>query len=890
MINYTPVIGDVVPAFTKNLIKIPYQNNPAVNSAGVSGFDIIVKDFLNSSEAAVSYSSKDFTEDTIKIELEDEEFSFKENQYYTFQIAYKGSNSYSSIAVGKCIKKPTAGIENLTVGQVNPNIIGYQGSYSCEDEPLYSYRFTLLDEYETVLQDSGEQASIGNLSFTINQDLEVGGHYALKFWYKTVNEYEETITYAIVEGGVIPSSFTGGLALSADEENGAIIVSLTGKPVKGDFKLLRQEKGKLEWDEIAEFSMCSNSDISKYNWSDKTIKHGVEYRYAVMQFSGLNYSEKIISDYTSCDFEFAYLSDAERQFKIAYNAKVSSFKDVLQESKIDTIGGRYPSFFRNGNVRYKEIPISGLISYRLDEEEATSQRQSTISETAASKKSDFRKEREYKLDLLAWLTNGEPKYFRSPQEGNYIVQLMNVSLSPEDKLQRMIHSFSATGYEVAEDSVENLRKFSIGKQEKIEDGMFVEQVENIAQMKSDYYLGQCCDETMALVTFAKNFTWTGNMNGAPGVEIYCTGANQYRPIKPNKWESFLFCVETGNIPDDSEFTVEFNFDKNIGYGGVYPRWGDNYYIYDIKEKTKEILVVGQGMKNGELAYGTLKLYPNSKKVYEIPYNSTFNSGGGNFSQEMHFSSLACMFRKGDSSSNAYIKIGEVWEHSNCGMHWYTKELPLEKKDFIIRSDKIYQTDIVNDKERQYISPTTTVYNQYSPFYIRSGRDTFYNLSWTTLYPSTTNSIKARDEVNGEILQYYNVSGSFKTPVNKEYYGLLIPADIRNQDQFSLVSRIYNTEIDDFATTYLYSKIAIVSTNADGTITLSDDTYEVVKYYLLVCTGLADDSQITFTYPDGTTETISFINGQSRYFYNLDMGTTFEATNVSTTAYARVVLK
>lgn len=885
MINYAPVIGDIVPAFTKNLIKIPYQNNPAVKAAGVNGFDIIVKDFLNSSEVATSYSSKDFTEDTIKIELEGDS-SFTENQYYIFQIAYKGSNSYSSTAVGKCIQKPVAGVESLTLGQVNPNIIGYQGSYSCEDEPLYSYRFTLLDEYETVLQDSGEQTSVGDLSFTINQDLEVGGHYALKFWYKTVNEYEETITYAIVEGGAIPSSFTGGLALSADEENGAIIVSLTGKPVKGEFKLLRQEENKKSWDEIAEFSMCSNSDISKYNWSDKTIRHEVEYRYAVMQFSGLNYSEKIISDYASCDFEFAYLSDAKRQFKIAYNAKVSSFKDVLQESKIDTIGGRYPSFFRNGAVRYKEIPISGLISYRLDEKDTASQRQSTISETATNKKSDFRKEREYKLDLLAWLTNGEPKYFRSPQEGNYIVQLMNVSLSPEDKLQRMIHSFSATGYEVAEDNAENLRKFGIGKQEKIENGMFVEQVENIAQTKSDYYLGQCCDETMALVTFAQDFTWTGNMNGAPGVKIYCTGSEQYRPKKPCKWESFLFCIETGNIPDDSEFTVEFNFNKTIGYGGVYPCWGSNYYIYDIKEKTKETLVAGQGMKNGELAYGTLKLYPNSKKVYEIPYSSTFNSGGGDFSQEMFFLSLACMFRKGDSSSNAYIKIGEVWEHLSNGAYWYTKELPLEKKDYIIRTDKINKIENINDD----ISSATVVYNQYSPFYIRSGRDTFYNLSWTTLYPSTTNSIKARDEVNGEILQYYNVSGSFKTPVNKKYYGLLIPGDIKNQDQFSLVSRIYNTETDDFATTYLYSKIAIVSTNADGTITLSDDTYEVVKYYLLVCTGLADDNQITFTYPDKTTETISFINGQSRYFYNLDVGTTFEATNVSTTAYARVVLK
>jgi hypothetical protein len=46
--------------------------------------------------------------------------------------------------------------------------------------------------------------------------------------------------------------------------------------------------------------------------------------------------------------------------------------------------------------------------------------------------SNIYKEREYKLDILNWLTNGKPKLFRSPTEGNYIVRLMNVSLTPND--------------------------------------------------------------------------------------------------------------------------------------------------------------------------------------------------------------------------------------------------------------------------------------------------------------------------------------------------------------------------------------------------------------------------------------------------------------------------
>jgi hypothetical protein len=55
-------------------------------------------------------------------------------------------------------------------------------------------------------------------------------------------------------------------------------------------------------------------------------------------------------------------------------------------------------------------------------------------------------ERNFKLDVLEWLNNGKPKLFRSPTEGNYIVRLMHISLSPEYSLGRMIQAFSCTAY------------------------------------------------------------------------------------------------------------------------------------------------------------------------------------------------------------------------------------------------------------------------------------------------------------------------------------------------------------------------------------------------------------------------------------------------------------
>ena len=58
-------------------------------------------------------------------------------------------------------------------------------------------------------------------------------------------------------------------------------------------------------------------------------------------------------------------------------------------------------------------------------------------------------ERKFRLELLDWLTNGKPKLFRSPTEGNYIVRLMNVSLTPNDTLGRMLYTFNCTAYEMA---------------------------------------------------------------------------------------------------------------------------------------------------------------------------------------------------------------------------------------------------------------------------------------------------------------------------------------------------------------------------------------------------------------------------------------------------------
>ena len=252
------------------------------------------------------------------------------------------------------------------------------------------------------------------------------------------------------------------------------------------------------------FQPEDQSQVFDWNFKDFTIEQGVEYTYYIKEIINedclkkyntvneeiitySNLSNKIASNLIYSDFEDMFLWDGKQQIKIRFNPKVSSFKINHLEQKTDVIGNRYPVFFRNNIVEYKEFPISGLISYHLDDNELFIQdslqelgiKIKDIFERQNNPAGDFnyptsslnlisnniKAERLFKLKLLDWLGNGEIKLFKSPSEGNYFVRLMNISLSPEDKLDRMLHTFSCTAYEAKEFNFENLKELGFINQE-----------------------------------------------------------------------------------------------------------------------------------------------------------------------------------------------------------------------------------------------------------------------------------------------------------------------------------------------------------------------------------------------------------------------------------------
>lgn len=421
---------------------------------------------------------------------------------------------YSTVGIIKCISKPKVTIGGYTVDSVNLFTGTFLGIYDQKDSPdktekVYSYRFDFYDIDDNLVRTSGELIhNINNDSdynystdrYICSDFIQPTEVYKLVYTVTTMNgyiassprykvtantrlapgRYLEIIPIPVIEDGCIDVTLKGELGLSPEGKMEEALYY-------GEYVLTRasEEDGFVEWEQLQEFRL-SNQKPSSFHFYDFSVKQGTKYIYAIQQFNMSKlYSTKMLSQQVSVDFEDMFLFDGERSLRIRFNPKVSSFKTTHLEKKVETIGNKYPFVFRNGAVGYKEFPVEGLISYHIDENQRFFKReelynfyrQNDDSREKAMKsrfieyhretdltEDNILLERNFKIAVLDWLNNGEPKLFKSATEGNYIVRLINISLSPEDSLGRMLHTFKATAIEVAECNLSNLKKFgfSIG--------------------------------------------------------------------------------------------------------------------------------------------------------------------------------------------------------------------------------------------------------------------------------------------------------------------------------------------------------------------------------------------------------------------------------------------
>ena len=441
---------------------------------------------FNKANSDWKYFSETFTpsEESISIGFE----SLKDSRsfgLYDIQL-FKGEYNigyYSTVGIFKYTTMPNILIEGLERSKINPNIQIYQGVYESEDatEKEYSYSFELYNGSEQIYSTGELVHNVNNPvdKFILPINLNLGVRYSLIYTVITSNNLKISKPYYIMDSVLteIPVSLKGRLSATLNSDEGYISVDLIAasdvgnQDIGGEFRLLRFIGNEYEIIDTFIIQSVLPKDSKTNIYKDFTIAQGVEYRYALQQCSNTVFSQKLYSNYVMADYEDMFLYDGKRQLKLKFNPKVSSFKTFIQESKLDTLGGKYPVFFRNGSTNYKDFPISALISMLSDENEyfypwkedaEKDEKGSALTGTTNPIKqtdlisSNLKREREFKLEVLDWLNNGKPKLFRSPTEGNYIVRLMNVNMSPNDTLGRMLHTCNAQAYEIMENTFQNL--------------------------------------------------------------------------------------------------------------------------------------------------------------------------------------------------------------------------------------------------------------------------------------------------------------------------------------------------------------------------------------------------------------------------------------------------
>ncbi len=625
MIIYSPYISDTLPAFTNEKLIISYRQHPAVSIDEITGFSLMIKEYATS-ELLYTLSTTNYTKPnttdqngrvTFTLNGRDEnnkEIVLKHGAYYLLQLGYVDDDGvfvYSEGSIGRCIgNAPSVSILTLSENALNPHTTNYQGQYSTTmlSEPLYSYRFQMFNETaNSIVADSGTiiynvtndrittdrvedktyRTSI--IDFYVNHELESTCHYKISFEITTINGFTEKKEYQIVKGENLPNLFPGNIRAYQDNdavENGYVKIELYGNSsITGQF-ILERSSDLQNWDKLSEFSLSSAASLTNFHWIDQTVEHGVQYTYALTQkgtsWNGITYySERIKSNNIIPRFEYMFLSDGVRQLKLAFNPKVSSFKNTILESKSDTIGGKYPVFFRNGNVKYKEIPISGLISYHLDENEMfiskqqlsnSSEQQEYISSTDLID-ANISAEKIFKLEVLEWLNNGELKLFRSPTEGNYVIRLMNISLTPEDTVGRMLHNFSATGYEATDANINTLRKNNLTFsyilppiiQTKTVTLKFIDLFGNTNSPSSRNVANQSVCEGLIPGTI-RNIIWQSiqNANGIDYIKLnnekFVNSSGLFATPNDMRFNSLIIAKPTNAVYDD---IITFTFDIDV---------------------------------------------------------------------------------------------------------------------------------------------------------------------------------------------------------------------------------------------------------------------------------------------------------------------------------------
>lgn len=404
--------------------------------------------------------------------------------YFTQHLDY--FSEWSSVCLLRAIPEPTLLLNNFDLAGghsqeivFNKGIIPLTGQVffgeelvPSEKDEIQSFRVCVLprDKLTPIYKDSGEIFTSRQVNpNSLNYNLDLAGietkddqtKFRIRIYYLTRNQYQAYKDYYItIAEFVADDSFNPKLSVDMDDEVG--IASLTIENWMSVFGTLYVRRSSSlsnfkDWEMIREEIVAGPIRMTI---KDSTVQSGTWYRY-IVQFKNIRggitpivYSAKFIPN-----FYGPFISRMDTQAHLLYDYTISSMKPVVTRQKIDTVGGKYPKFAENAMVNYKQFSISGLISSQEDEHKTFLKEKDYFGEEMGNYGvyleendiiPDYNQlwERAYRDELIAWLNDGEPKLYRSQPEGNMVVMIYDINLTPITSMSRRVWNFSATMVEV----------------------------------------------------------------------------------------------------------------------------------------------------------------------------------------------------------------------------------------------------------------------------------------------------------------------------------------------------------------------------------------------------------------------------------------------------------
>ena len=329
--------------------------------------------------------------------------------------------------------------------------------------------------------------NVDQFTYTIPYYFDIA-NYQIRIDIETANLY--TDSYAFNIGVAYDSDSWGNQsvvqeAVAVNNVLGKVNISFfpfdenTTVPAGSQFVVRRADDndGFTIWEEIYTKTLTEAlTGTTTVSFDDFTVESGVLYKYEITFVSTVSiggHTHFTITEGPAMTvFDHAFLTGEGAQLCVKFNPNVGNFQINVAESQVAPIGSQYPFSQRGADTYYRTFSLSGTIAYEMDVQHQFATRSSIYGEWIEvygsyfvnhymNQQNDRVTQRKFREIVMRYLYDDVPKLYRSTPEGNILVKLSGILLSPKNELGRLVYDFSCTATEIGEACIENYKLYQI---------------------------------------------------------------------------------------------------------------------------------------------------------------------------------------------------------------------------------------------------------------------------------------------------------------------------------------------------------------------------------------------------------------------------------------------